>query len=220
MGVWNRNWIWFCATGVVIIAFVAVPFFMPRNANQWPPSLGDWGDYLGGAIAIVAFLWLIAGHLENQRQIADSNRDVQIQLELTREVVGALAVIAAGTKVQAQEVLADAAPLVVFVGSTGSNTGRNVVAAVPTSGHFSFRNDGPAITLESVSVHRQEVTCGLEGNRLCPTGSLFRIVVSSKKPLRDLWPIEMTLVYKDKFGTTGWIKITAKSFGEAPNIEV
>lgn len=214
-----RNLWLIIATAVVAIVFVGIPFFVPHDAGKWPPSLGDWGDYIGGAMALIAFIWLMAGHLQNQEQIASSNRDMQTQLEMTREVVGALATIAAGNKVQASEVLADAKPLFVFVGSTGDNLSRNTTAARPVAGNLSFRNEGAFVTLVAARVNNPELTCQIEGNSLCATGSVFKVHVLSKAPLKSMGPFEIAVEYKDKFQISGWASIRVKSFGEAPEVQ-
>jgi hypothetical protein len=215
----KRNTWLLVGTFAVAVLFAVVPFFVSRDPSKWPPSLGDWGDYLGGAMALIVFLWLVAGHLENQRQIADANRDMETQLELTREVAGALATIAAGSKVQAQEALARAAPLFVFLGSTGEPLSRHTVAARPMSGYFSFRNDGSHVTFTGVRVTRPELRCRIEGGDQCGPGDTFKIRVASEQPLKGIGPIEMIVTYEDKFKISRWARITARSFEGTPDID-
>ena len=62
----KRNAFLFGATVTVAAVFISIPLFATRNQATWPPSLGDLGNYIGGAMALIVFLWLIAGHLENQ----------------------------------------------------------------------------------------------------------------------------------------------------------
>jgi hypothetical protein len=63
--------------------------------NLGESKMGDWGDYLGGVAGVVALIWLIIGHLDNQREILQTQNDLKSQLELTREAVGALLDVAA-----------------------------------------------------------------------------------------------------------------------------
>lgn len=214
----TRNWLLICLTMSVVILFAIIPIALPRSDANWPPSLGDFGDYIGGAVAMIVFMWLVAGHFENQKHIANTNRDIEIQLDLTREVVGALATIAAGNKVQASEVRAGASPLFVHIGSTGQQSGRHMVAVHPTSGHFSFRNEGSHVRLVSVRLNSNDLNCKIEGNQMCGTGSTFRLFVASAKPLQNAWPMELTVLFENKIKISGWAKIRVKSFEDTPDI--
>ena len=44
--------------------------------------LGDLGDFLGGAFAPLAFLWLVLGLFLQQRELGANNRAIQRQYEI------------------------------------------------------------------------------------------------------------------------------------------
>ncbi len=46
------------------------------------PSLGDWGDYLGGIFAAIGFIWLIVAHVNSQRRIEEGQKELENQARL------------------------------------------------------------------------------------------------------------------------------------------
>lgn len=216
----RRNWIPIAASVFVTAVFVGVPFSIPRTGSNWPPSLGDWGDYIGGAMAMIAFIWLIAGHYETQRQLADANRDLALQSEATREVVAALATVAAASKLQVGEVFANAAPVFVPTSALAVDVNGVSFRVDNSSGYIAFRNDGALAKLVGVVSLEAHVSATLDGNRLCPTGGVFKLIVKSTKPMKQSGPITLVVSFDNKLGVRGWAKFTAKAVGELPSVEL
>lgn len=215
----SRNRRPIAASIVVLLVFTGIPFCVPRTGTNWPPSLGDWGDFIAGAMAIIAFIWLIAGHHETQQQLVATNRDLEIQSEATREVVSALATIAAANKVQVGDLFADAQPIFVPMGSLATDIDSVTFRVNKAAGYVSVRNEGALAKLIGVRSLQPDMTAELRASPLCPTGCEFRIVVQSAKPLKTAGPLAIVLEFDDKLQTRGWARITANSFDELPHVE-
>jgi hypothetical protein len=78
----------YCVTIIIVIVAVVSPFLMPRDISKCPPSLGDWGGYVGGMGTLLALVWAVGGYLFNQMQIEENQKDIRNQLEIFRGAVG------------------------------------------------------------------------------------------------------------------------------------
>jgi hypothetical protein len=200
---------------LVIAAGIGLCFFSLNDAK-----MGDWGDYLGGVAAVVALIWLIIGHLDNQREIIQTQNDLKSQLELTREAVGALTRIASGTQVQAAKALAEAEPQFQHVDSTGMPVRRGVMPLTPLSGYIQLQNVGGPVMLEKASAVTDQISVSLENNGLCDKRSRLKLILQSKTPLKNFGAIHIRLLFKDKFQRSGFADIKVDAFEKAPDIQV
>jgi hypothetical protein len=188
--------------------------------NLGESKMGDWGDYLGGVAGVVALIWLIIGHLDNQREIIQTQNDLKSQLELTREAVGALTRIASGTQVQAAEALAEAEPRFQHVGSMGMPIGRGVMSLAPLSGYIQLQNEGGPVILKEALATTDQISVLLENNGLCDKGSRLKLILHSKIPLKNSGAIHIRLLFTDKFQRSGFADIKVEAFDRAPDIQV
>jgi hypothetical protein len=182
------------------------------------PALGDWGSFLQALAAALAFIWLVYGQYENQKAARENQKSLESQMEITRELVGALTRIASGTQVQAADVLANALPQFSHLSSTGAPLGRGAVAIHPSNGYLAFRNDGDGVTLMSIESRTDGLDVKLERPGACPKGGLFKVWVASRGELRALGTMRVLITFKDKFGRMGWAEITIHSFERPPDV--
>lgn len=204
------------AAVALVAAFGAGVVWKSNNA----PSLGDWGSFLQALAATLAFIWLVYGQYENQRSSRETKKDLAAQMEITRELVGALTRIASGTQVQAADVLANALPQFAHLGSLGTPLGRGAVPIHLTSGSLSFRNDGDGVTLMSIESWTNGLVAKLERPGACPAGGLFKVWIGSEGQLRALGAMRVLITFKDKFGRMGWALLNIPSFEHPPEVEM
>lgn len=207
------------ATSGILLLAVIFPCFLPTPAT--PPGLGDWGDYLAAVIAAIAFVWLIVGHLHNQKQILENQKDLKDQMILTREIIGALTRIASSTQVKAAEALVKAQPVFVEVDGTGPSRREMVVSARPVGGHINFRNMGDGVTLVSVESKTEGLRCTLkDAGGVCINNGVFTVEVVTDGPIKAIGKIGFVVTFKDNFERMGIAKYSTDGFGVKGKIEV
>jgi hypothetical protein len=204
------------ASLVLVIAAIFGLFFFSLGEAK----MGDWGDYLGGVAAVVALIWLIIGHLDNQREIIQTQNDLKRQLELTREAVGAFTRIASGTQVQAAEALAEAEPRFQYVDSMAIPIGRGVMPLAPLSGYIQLQNEGGPVKLENALAITDQISVSLENVGQCAKGSRLKLILKSETPLNNSGAIHIRLLFTDNFGRSGFADIRVEAFDRAPDIQV
>ena len=200
---------------LVIAAGIGLCFFSLGEAK-----MGDWGDYLGGVAGVVALIWLIIGHLDNQREIIQTQSDLKSQLELTRTAVDALTRFASGTQVQAAEALTDAEPRFQYVSSTATPVGDGLMPIAQFNGHIQLENTGGPVMLERASATTDQISVSLGNNGLCDKGSRLKLILQSKTPLKNSGAIHIRLLFTDKFQRPGFADIKAVAFDRSPEIQV
>lgn len=204
----------------IIVAAFATAWTFVTDPEATSPSLGDWGDFIGGFAALITLIWLIDGHFENRKEINESRRDLAEQLRLTREVVGTLTRIASSSQVQAGEVLAEAKPRFQFAGSTGENLSSSTVATRPTSGRVSFKNVGGPVFLDAIESLDANIVPSLEQKGQCHSDSSFNIHIKSMGPLKNAGAIQLRLRFRDKFERHGFAEIRIRAFDATPDVVV
>jgi hypothetical protein len=200
---------------ILLSAGIGLRFF-----NLGEAKMGDWGDYLGGVAGVGALIWLIIGHLDNQREIIKTQSDLKTQLELTREAVGALTRISSGAHVQAAVALTEAEPQFQYVNSAGTPVGDSVIPIAQLNGYVQLENVGGPVILEKASAITDQISVSLENNGLCAKGSRLKLILQSKNPLKSAGAIHIRLLFKDKFQRSGFADIKVDAFGNAPDIQV
>lgn len=80
---------------ITVIWFIAITIFAFVRGIAVPTSLNELGDFLAGAFAPVAFLWLILGYVQQGKQLEQNTKALeqqesalQLQIEEMRESVG------------------------------------------------------------------------------------------------------------------------------------
>ncbi len=192
------------AVGAVVVLGLQIIW---KSTN--PPSLGDWGSLVQALAATLAFIWLVYGQYENQKTSRETKNDLAAQMEVTRELVGALIRIASGTQVQAADVLANALPQFAYRGALSTD---------PASGSISFRNDGDGVALLSIESGTDGLVAKLERPGACPNGGCFKIWVGSRRG--QLGTMRILITFKNKFGRVGWALLNFPSIEKPPDIEM
>lgn len=211
--------------GIILVASTFA-FFVIRPGNgpdekplpiAWP-TLGDWGDFLGAAVAAIAFVWLIVGHFHNQQQIIDGQAQANNQLGLTRELVGALGRIAAINQVQAAAELAEGEPKFTYVGLT--NAGQVTGNFSPNAGENAakFRNEGGGIEILSIAAKTADLTC-TTNSLIVLRGQDVSITLKSPNPLPTLGKLDYVLVFRDNFARIGRLVFHADGIHSAHEVE-
>src|SRR5262249_17669641 len=160
------------------------------------PSLGDWGDYLGGIFAAIGFIWLIVAHVNSQRRIEEGQKDLENQMAFTQEVVASLARLAMSAQLQDAAAMANMLPVFTTQGSNGTILSRSAAAVHPTSWHVQARNEGDGVTLIDVIPRTNGVHVSLEHPGPCPLNGTCRINYSAGSPIKALQKLKCYLRFK------------------------
>lgn len=188
--------------------------------DQREVKINEWGDFLGGLAAVLALVWLIAGHLDNQRQIQETKADLDVQFALGREAIGELAKIAAGAQIEIKQVLADARPIFEFKEYLGNNLRNGGVASRPKKATVVFENTGGAVNLSEVIPMNGNVIVNLKNPGLCKTNDRVEIGLESEVFLKDSGEICFNLLFEDIFRVAGWAQITFQKYGTIPTVTI
>lgn len=206
-------------TGIAIGLLVAFGINVVWKATN-PPSLGDWSSFAQAIAATLAFIWLVYGQYENQKSAVEAKKELADQLEITREVVGALTRLASGTQVQAAETLKSAEPVFRHLENSEPHKASGIASARPTRGSLAFRNEGGPAKLLSMESRCAGMTAKLESPGWCRANEVFHVFVEATGPLKAAGSIDVTVAFEDKFHRRGTAHITAPGFGEWATIEI
>lgn len=211
---WSRNRKLLIFSGIAAVFFSIV--FCSSETNQ----IGAWGDFLGAAIATIAFFWLIAGHFENQREIASTNNQMAEQLQLLRGAVQEMGTIAGAVRILAAHVLAEAQPILRSIPerAIGHNTSYQG-EAIPVRASWVFQNDGEGISIVSCSTSTSEVAAAIQPKDALPHEATVSVELTSAKPLRPVLPVTVFLVYENRFNLRGYVAIECREIGQPPIIK-
>lgn len=171
------------------------------------PSLGDWGDYLGGFFAAIAFVWLIVGHLHSQKRIEEGQKDLNTQMAFTQEVVSSLARLAMSAQLQDAARMADMLPVFVPKGAKGTMVGRSAGMVHPVSWHVQLQNEGEGVRLTGVTPMTEGVEVTVDKLGACPRNTIFVVNFGAKQPIKDFGKIACAIDFEDKIGRVGWAEI-------------
>lgn len=78
IGAWVFTAIWFLIIGSVV-------YFKWTDFASMPPN--EWGDFLAGSVSPLAFIWLVAGYLQQGKELklnTDALRDQHEVMKLQR----------------------------------------------------------------------------------------------------------------------------------------
>ncbi|SIN88364.1 hypothetical protein SAMN05444166_1430 [Singulisphaera sp. GP187] len=204
----------------ILIVSVLIPCFVPHTGQDWPPTLGDWGDYLGGMGTLLALIWAIGGyfyvHLENR----ETQQVIEDQLDINRSSVGALTQIAAKMQAEFAEAVDAATPRFVSLGSlapTPDPTNRFVRAISPT-GYIELRNDGAGVMIHSVESRLGTWKIQLQKTGFIRHGEQLKLLVETEKNIRAGGPIQAIIRFENRLAMHGWFEV--KSSATAEDIQV
>jgi hypothetical protein len=86
----SLNW----GIGITVVWLAVIVVFWIFGGLTSPSSLNELGDFLAGAFAPIAFLWLILGYIQqgkqldqNTKALEQQERALQLQIEEMRESV-------------------------------------------------------------------------------------------------------------------------------------
>ena len=184
------------------------------------PSLGDWGDYLGGIFAAIAFIWLIVGHLHSQKRIEEGQKDVVNQMALTQEVVASLARLAASATLQDAARMAEMLPVFAVQRSHGTVLDRSTAMIRPVSWHVAFRNEGEGVTLTEVLPRTEGATVSVERLGGCARNTMFTLNFKAEKPISALGKLRCVLRFEDQLKRAGYAEIGVSPDNGAVEVEV
>lgn len=172
------------------------------------PSLGDWGDFLGGIFAAIGFIWLIVAHVNSQRRIEEGQKDLENQLAFTQEAVTSLVRLAMSAQLQDAATMANMHPVFVKQNSSGTVLRTELASIRPVSWDVSFRNQGEGVKLTNIEPRTAEVQVDIQNLGACPNGAMFIIQLRAAKPIREFGSITCRLRYQDKIQRGGYADIS------------
>lgn len=92
----RRMWIAFALTGIWLLAFATLIFLHVCDAGEM--SLNEWGDFLAGASAPLALLWLVIGYFQHGEELRLNTKALEAQQEELRRQVGETARLVDATR--------------------------------------------------------------------------------------------------------------------------
>lgn len=216
---------WFVTYSVAFfgVAFCAVVIIWKQDM----PSLGDWGDYLGGIFAAIGFIWVVVAHLISQARIEEGQTETRNQMELNREqialtqqIVSSLGRIAMSSQLQDATTLRDTLPVFAQTDSTGTSTGRNTTAIIPISWTLRFRNEGGGVKLLGVESRTQGVAVNSNKGDAFPNGAVLILQFTSKEPIRDYGQVICDVKFEDLLQRIGRAKVTLDTSTGISSVEI
>jgi hypothetical protein len=168
------------------------------------PSLGDWGDLVGGIFAAIGFIWLIVAHVNSQRRIEEGQKDLENQMAFTQEVVASLARLAMSAQLHDAAKMAEMLPVFVSHGSGGTGISSNTVMAQPVSWHVRLKNEGNGVKLVGAESHTDGVHVTVERLGPCPKDAMFTVNFNSGGPIRMLGRLRCVLRFQDQIKRGGY----------------
>ncbi len=204
------------ATALILIVAVAVPFLVLHGGNNRPPSLGDWGDFIGGMGTLLAIVWAIGGYLFNHMQIHGTQKDIEGQLELFQSAIGSLNRIAATMQGRFAESVAEAMPILVATGSMGQvpGPGNRFMPIRTNNWYIDLRNDGVPFTLLSIKSMQSDWTIVNPNTGIVRSGQSFRLRLDTNKDHKDRGTIFLIFHFQNSLGMCGWFDLKASKVVE------
>lgn len=174
------------------------------------PSLGDWGDYLGGIFAAIGFIWLIVAHVNSQRRIEEGQKELENQARLHPR--GGRIACQARHDAQLQDAakMADMLPVFVKQSSSGTVLRPGVALIHPVSWDVSFRNEGEGVMLTSIEPRSDGVQATIQSLGACPRNAMFLIQLKAGKPIREFGTVACRLRFQDKIQRGGYADIAVR----------
>ena len=184
------------------------------DSNHWPPTVGEWGDFIGGTGTLLALVWAIGGFMFNDMQIRETQKDIQDQLEIFRSAVGSLTYIAASMQVNAADILAESKPKITPLGSLNlEQTSRMTVPARGKKGAINFRNDGHPVTLNSVESKAGDWSVTLSPRGVVRQGCTFQLQLETQDSIADGGPVHVVVRFETYLSVGGWFDIRMECAG-------
>lgn len=222
--------VWITATIIsltlLVIGSTGIYWAISSNSRV-APTLGDWGDAMGALIASIAFVWLIALHMDNSQQIQENqieilrtNEKVEELLSVMSDISASLARSAGAEAAQAGVEFQRMAPEIVFIGSMAGASGRSTQSTKPQEVRCDFRNDGYRVRIEEVS----RVTGHIEVHPLRPlpfewlSTHPFSVHVVAQRPLREIGEFSFKVRYSQAHGPIGTKIVRFPRFEDQPSI--
>lgn len=199
----------------IILLALFVPFLVPHDPD-WPPSLGDWGDYIGGMGTLLAIIWAIGGYFCSYIDNQKNQEDIKEQLDISRSAVGALSQIAAKMGKDFEETKATAMPRFVSLGSLAPAsvpTSRFIQPITPT-GYIELRNDGAGVVVYSVESQSENWKARLQRTGFIRPGEHLKILFETTGKARIGGPISAVVRFETRLAMSGWFNVQASTTAE------
>ena len=178
-------------TALIIVVGIIILFIGNHNKQHWPPTIWDWGDFIGGMGTLLALIWAIGGFMFNEMQLRETQKDIQDQLEIFRSAVGSLHHVAASMKLSAADIIAESMPRITPISSLHLEpTSRMTVHARGKKGAINFRNEWYIQSLCIRWKTRWEI-----GKRRCQHGELS----GREAPSSCIWKHRTALQTEGRF---------------------
>lgn len=169
----------FGLTGGVCIAIVVLLVFRWNDVSDL--KLNEWGDWLAGVSATLAFIWLIIGHFQQQVELRQNTEMLELQANELRNSVEETKNLARSASQQVEianrrfEYLREqSAPQFVFTGMEGEPVRDRL--------KLSFINKGGKILSLFASTSRPEVEASLSKGPFIATEESFTVYLDGRAP--------------------------------------
>jgi len=196
-------------TTYIVAAIGAVLCIVVISVKQEMPSFGDWGDFLGGIFAAIAFVWLIVAHINSQRRIEEGQKELKDQVALTQEVVASLSRLALSARLQDATTLAEMLPEFVIDASGGSGTNATVPIQ-PVSWKVRLKNQGKGVKLTGGESHTSGVKVAVQRLGACPNDEMVTVEFHSDGPIKTLGKLKCVLRFQDQLERCGFANIVVE----------
>lgn len=189
-------------------SFIFLGIVLLKSACRAEMGLNEWGDFIAGASAPLALLWLVIGYFQQGEELRLNTKALMTQQEELRRQVEETALLAKSSERQAvaaellahvnkseaekeeQRIKRDAQPS--FWPSGGSASSRTITTNIVNEGGTAFdaklMYSGP-LNLKLTSV---------EGK--WEKGQTGKLVLHQHRDELPQYPFEFVLVFSDKFG--------------------
>lgn len=211
--------------GTAITAFwfvFTVYLGLSTTGTAVPQKLNEWGDFLAGFAAPMAFLWLVLGFIQQGKELRVSTRALQLQAEELRNSVEQQRQLVEVTRQQVDAAIEDmreqrrkefdaAQPRFVFQPSGSRTTG-----GAPTIYQFEMHNEGGSVS---------EVRVMMEPTPERPPLNDYYAAIGVGKFPRALdfhgldEAMTVTFLYTDRLGNRGSQRFYASRLGARASVE-
>ena len=200
--------------GTIVWTAAMVSFLIWKREHLEAMTLSEWGDFFSGAIAPIAFLWLILGYVQQGEEVRLNTEALKLQQEELRHQVEETASLVRATERQAaasadqlaleKEKVAEARreekarlqPTFNFMSGSGQGN----------TWEMTFRNDGGPATGLAIPAAPPGTSIHIHPSDHLPSNSQGKIVTGNLTK----YPVIITVAYRDARGDPGECRGDAK----------
>lgn len=197
-----RLWVGGVAS-VVVVGIASIIVGVKWNATP-PPSLGDWGSFIGGVVSAVALIWLVIGTRQQSEELRNQRYELAMQrqeLTLQRKE------LAASVEAQTRQATATEESIRMALAAQDAAE-RDRVSRRPTFQHHSVSANDPNVTFSdlilsggtALSVTAEAAAPGVKATALgetlqVPVGRVIRVQLEAIRDGGHFPPIPDEVVF-------------------------